>query len=399
MAIKKGLNNTNLKQENRGLVLKKIVTGECNTRIELAKKTGLSKMSVSNIINEFMERGIVSEQETEKTEGQGRNPIMLSMTDHAPKIIGLNIHRTECVAVLSDMQLQILQIARCPLTDENSQDFFTLIFGLVDEVMKGEFWNHVVGIGVGSSGPIDIARGIILNPPDFHGLHDVEIIAVLREHYQLPVYMDSQYNCAALAEKYYGVGKQYRDLLFVGIAKGIGSGIIAGDKIYHSVTGFTSELGHVSVDCHGNSCVCGNRGCLETYGGSEVICGKLAQITGESKSFQEFCAMAQECSKKTEKDWKEEQIDGIFREMMEKLGCAITSVVNMLNSEAVIMGHEGCDIPWEYLTMLEEQINRQKLSGSYRHVAVCKPHFKRDAHILGCACIVLSKVFDGKCEF
>ena len=399
MANKRGLNNTNLKQENRGLILKKIATGECNTRIDLAKKTGLSKMSISNIINEFMEQRIVCEQEPEKTEGQGRNPIMLCIAENAPKVIGLNIHRTECVAVLSDLQLKIHGIVRHPLTDENSKDFYQLIYQVIDEVMKGESWNHVLGIGVGSSGPLDVAHGLILNPPDFHGLHDLEITYTLQEHYHTSVYMDSQYNCAALAEKYYGAGSQYHDFLFAGITRGIGSGIIADDKIYHSANGFTSELGHVSVDFAGNECSCGNRGCLETYAGSEVIRQRLVQITGENKSFQEFCVIAQENRIKKKKDPLDQQIDMVFREMMEKLACAITSMVNMLNLEAVMIGHEGYHIPDYYVKLLEEQINRHKLSGAYRHVVVCKPYFKTEAHILGCACIVLSKVFEGKCEF
>ncbi|MDD2971862.1 MAG: ROK family transcriptional regulator [Lachnospiraceae bacterium] len=399
MASKKGLNNTNLKQENRGLILKEIATGECSTRIDLAKKTGLSKMSVSNIISEFMERGIICEQETEKTEGQGRNPISLCITARAPKIIGLNIHRTECVAVLSNLQLQVQRIARTPLTDDNSGDFYPLIFRLMDEVMVEEEWSNILGIGVGSSGPLDIKRGIILNPPDFHGLHDLEIITALWEHYHRPVYMDSQYNCAALAEKYYGMGKSFHDLLFVGIARGIGSGIISDDKIFHSVNGFTSELGHVSVAWNGNHCSCGNRGCLETYAGSEVIRKRLVQVTGEDKSFREFCEEAARAVDQKSGTERALQIQEIYSDMMEKLACAITSAVNMLNAEAVIIGHAGCNIPDYYLRRLEELINAQKLSANYRHVRVCKPYFREEAHILGCACAVLSKIFEGKEDF
>lgn len=399
MASKKGLNNTNLKQENRGLVLKKIATGECTTRIELAKNTGLSKMSVSNIVGEFIDRKIVSEQETEKTEGQGRNPITLTITEKAPKVLGLNIHRTECVAVCSNLKLEVLKIAKIPLTDENSKDFFGLIFRLIDEVMEGEAWKNILGIGVGSSGPIDIENGIILKPPDFHGLHDLEITSTLQEHYKCPVYMESQYNCAALAEKYYGVGRQFHDLLFVGISCGIGSGIIVDDKLYHCANGFTSEIGHVSIDWNGNPCTCGNRGCLETYAGSEVIRNRLNESTGENKSFQEYCQIAACTAIQKEKTERDMQIHNIFMDMMEKLSCGITSTVNILNSEAVIIGHEGYFIPDYYLQVLEKEMNQKKLSGTYRHVTICKPYFKADAHILGGACIVLSKIFHGKEEF
>lgn len=77
---KTGVNNKLLKQKNRGLLLKLIATGECSSRIELAQKTGLAKMTVSNIVNEFLENGMLEEREKVQTEGKGRNPILLSIS-------------------------------------------------------------------------------------------------------------------------------------------------------------------------------------------------------------------------------------------------------------------------------------------------------------------------------
>lgn len=390
MASKKGINNNNLKQENRGLVLKMIATGECYTRIELAKRTGLTKMSISNIIGEFIEQGIICEKETEIVEGQGRNPIRLYIADKAPKIIGLDIHRAECVAVLSDLKLNVLKERRCSLTKTNSQDLFGVIFKLLDEVMQGTDEAELLGIGVGCSGPLDIKSGVILNPPDFYGLHDLNVMSAIKEHYDLPVYIDSQYNCAALAERFYGAGRELRDFIFVGIMRGIGSGIITDGGIFHNANGYTSELGHVSIDYNGNKCPCGNRGCLETYTGSEIIRDLLIAETGMKKSFQEFCEMAEH------KETSTSVIDNIFEEMMERLACALTSGVNMFNSEAIIIGHEGFFIPERFLKYLEELINVRKIAGKYRHVAVVKSAFKDEAHILGCACPVLNRVFEGK---
>ena len=80
---KTGVNNKLLKQKNRGLLLKLIATGECSSRIELAQKTGLAKMTVSNIVNEFLENGMLEELEKVQTEGKGRNPILLSISQKA----------------------------------------------------------------------------------------------------------------------------------------------------------------------------------------------------------------------------------------------------------------------------------------------------------------------------
>ncbi|MGF7018468.1 putative NBD/HSP70 family sugar kinase [Lachnospiraceae bacterium PF1-21] len=391
MADRRGINNNNLKQENRGLLLKMIATGEGRTRIELASLSGLSRMSVSNIIGEFIEQGIVAERETEPVEGQGRNPILLSIAETAPKIIGIDIHRSECVAVLSDLNLNVIKMERCPLTDENSKDLFPMIFNLIDKVMVGTPKEKILGIGVGGSGPVDLAKGRILNPPDFHGLHDLPVTEILKEHYQIPVCMDSQYNCGVLAEKYYGKGKGFHDLIFVGIMRGIGSGVIVDDEMLRHGNGFTSEIGHVSVDWNGNLCGCGNRGCLETYAGSEVIREKLNDLTKSNKSFREYCEAAEITALP--------EVEAVFEDMVEKLACGLISTVNLLNPEAIIIGHEGYFLPKRYLKKLEEIVNQRKISGNYRYVTVLKSAFANQAHIIGCPCTIIEKVFSGRLNF
>ena len=121
MAISKGINNANLKSGNRGLVLKMIATGQASTRIELAKKTGLSKMSLTNIINEFMKAHIVKETEIEKVKGAGRNPVILTITDRCKKVIGLSIHRSAINCMLCDISNNVLKEATTELNKDNAK--------------------------------------------------------------------------------------------------------------------------------------------------------------------------------------------------------------------------------------------------------------------------------------
>lgn len=365
------------------MILRMIATGVCQSRIELSRQTGLSKMSVSNIITEFMEQGIVEETKAQQIKGQGRNPITLRIAKNAPKIIGLAIHRDECVAILSDLQLQIIKKASIRVDHKISARLLNEICSLIDQVMPRD--DMVLGIGVGSLGPVDVNRGMILNPPNFFGIRDLEITSFLKERYQLPVYLESQYNCAALAEKFFGIGNEYQDFVFVGIMNGIGSGIIADGKVLHSASGLTSEIGHVSVDSTGHLCNCGNRGCLETYAGTRAVETKLRQITGQDLNFRQFCQIAARHNEK--------ELDKVFHDMMDQLACALTSTVNLLNSQAIIIGHEGYFIPDRYIDYLEERMNKQKLSGDYWHIVVKKSFFKNETHLRGCSCSILNHIF------
>ena len=101
-----GQNIKNAKQYNRGLLFQLIATQTCNTRIALAKRTGLSKMTVTNIVSEFIEKKIVTECEEEPTEVCGKNPVILRVSDHAPKVAGLLILRDTIEIVLCTPTLE-----------------------------------------------------------------------------------------------------------------------------------------------------------------------------------------------------------------------------------------------------------------------------------------------------
>ena len=383
-----GYNNTTLKQQNRGLILKLIVTGECESRIELAKRTGLSKMAVTNIISEFMEQNLVEEKECVRIQGKGRNPIKLCLSSKAPKMIGVHIYRGECSVILCDFQLHILQRRSFPVTEENHGRLLEYLFQEIDEILDRIPRTEICGIGIGALGPVDVGKGRILNPPNFYGMKNIDIVSVLKERYDMPVFFDSQYDGAALAEKFFGNGRDVEDFVFVGLANGIGSGIISQGTIYRDYSGFTSELGHVSIDWNGRVCSCGRKGCLETYISSPVIARKLCQITGWEKSFREFCQI----------DLSEyaKEADQVLEDMMEKLACGIVNLTNLFNPQKVIIGHEGYWIPDKYICHLENDINERKLLADYHQIRVEKSYFGEDAHIIGCACSLLTEFFAGR---
>lgn len=383
-----GYNNTTLKQQNRGLILKLIVTGECESRIELAKRTGLSKMAVTNIISDFIEQHLIEEKECVRIQGKGRNPIKLCLSAKAPKMIGVHIYRGECSVILCDLQLKILQRRKFPVTQENHDRLLENLFHEIDGILGTVPGEKICGIGIGALGPVDVGKGRILNPPNFYGMKDIEIVSELKERYHMPVFFDSQYDGAALAEKYFGNGRDVEDFVFVGLANGIGSGIISGGTVYRDYSGFTSELGHVSIDWNGRSCSCGRKGCLETYISSPVLARQLSQITGEEKTFREFCQMDQ-------KEWTEEA-EKVLGDMVEKLACGIVNMTNLFNPQKVIIGHEGYWIPDQYIAQLETYINEKKLLADYHQIKVEKSYFGEDAHIIGCACSLLTEIFSGR---
>lgn len=111
-------------------------------------------------------------------------------------------------------------------------------------------------------------KGRIINPGHFHEIRNLDVTEPIEKRYGIPVFLDHDIQSAALVEQLYGNGRDYQDVLVLGIEEGVGSGIMVGGHRYQSNSGYPPEMGHVSINHHGRKCVCGNIGCLEAYIGS-----------------------------------------------------------------------------------------------------------------------------------
>ena len=398
---KSGVNNTLLKQRNRGLILKLIATGQCSSRIELSQKTGLAKMTVTYIVNEFLESGIFEERQKVQVEGKGRNPVQLCISDRAPKLIGVHLYREKCSVVLCDMQLKLLKKISFPVNEEMAPQLMEDIFKALDQIVEALGDEKVYGIGIGAIGPVDQNQGKILAPPNFYGLHDLEIAREVEERYHMPVFFDGESNCAALMEKYYGAGTDCEDFIYVDLANGVGSGLVVNGELYSNTSGMICELGHTSIDWQGELCGCGNRGCLERYISSNVLEKQLREATGDGKSFREFCKEMDEAIRANEEcaevfTERQRSMDRVFKEMAEKLSCALTGFVNSLNPQKIIIGHEGYWVPDKYFQQVEQMVNERHIERRYRQIQVVKSGFKNEATVYGCTGALLSAVFDGR---
>ena len=397
---KTGVNNKLLKQKNRGLLLKLIATGECSSRIELAQKTGLAKMTVSNIVSEFIESGILEEREKLQTDTKGRNPVQLSIAQGAPKLLGVHVYREEYSVILCDLMLHIIKKISVPITEENADTLVQELLGKIDEMLAAFPEEKILGIGIGAIGPDDLIRGRILKPTDFHGIHDLDLKKEIAEHTHLPVYFDSESNAAAMAEKYYGSGSDCEDFIYINLANGVGTGLVVNGKLYSNTSGMTCEFGHVSIDWKGRACSCGGRGWLETYISRKVLEEELADAAGEKKSFRVFCEEMDHALERqrtgavfTERETK---MDQVFRDMAEYLACGITNFVNGLNPRKVIVGYDGYWIPDIYLKLAERLANERLLTRRYRKIQVVKSCFGSEAAIYGSAASLLTAIFEGE---
>ncbi|HUM82762.1 MAG TPA: ROK family transcriptional regulator [Lachnospiraceae bacterium] len=378
-----GVNRDYLKKRNRGLALKLVATKQCTSRIELSKEMGLTKTAISAIVGELIDRKYLVETEKEITKDQGRNPVGLEIAAASPRYAGVLIQRGYAEAILCDLSLKSFKYEKVEREWQSEQELMSTVTRLLDHMLENE--ENVAGIGVSSIGPVDVKAGIIKNPGYFNGIKNVEITAPLRERFSLPVYFDHDNQSAAMAEQLFGNGHGYQDILLVGIGRGVGCGIILGGKRCHSKFGYPPEIGHMSINNCGNTCICGNVGCLETYIASNVIEEKVRLATGKQMNYRDFCQREEE-----------PEIRKIMEEMVWNLSSAIVSLVNILNFQIVLLGMDSVYWPERYVRMLEEIINERKfIRNEGTRTLVRKVAFLERTPVLGAACNALNKTFDG----
>ena len=351
----KGYNNEFIKIKNRGQVFEQLVTNNGIYRRDLVEKCGLAKMTISYIINEFIEKDIIVETVRGEENKLGRKSAFLRLSPGTKKIVGLLIHRNYISAALCDCQLSVLRAKTIRFTNCTQEILLEKAFELVDEMKDG---NEIFGIGIGSIGPVNSNEGIILNPPNFWGIKNVPIVQIFREHYGVPVYLDYQYNCAARAEKYFGKGKKYNNFILVSVTNSLGLAVVVNKRILTRMTGISSEFGHITIDYNGTQCFCGRRGCLGGY----------VDFSSEESTWRSV-----------------------------KLVCAaLSGICDILIPQAIIVRDEDACINSKHLKWMEDELNQKIIAGGYQHIDVFESYRSKELEASGCAANILGRIFSGE---
>lgn len=380
--MKLGMNRDNQKRINRGMILKLIATGKCSSRIGLSKATGLTKTAITQIVSELISQKYLIETEKTSTAEIGRNPIGLAISPDSPHFAAVLIQRKFCEAAVIDMQMNILKYERIDREWETNDELMEAVYGLLDKVIAGD--DRISGIGAASIGPVDVNEGKMLKPLYFHEIGELPLKELLSERYGLPVAFDHDNQSAALAEHFFGCGKGYDNILLIGIARGVGCGVLVNGQRIQSFRGAAPEIGHVSVDINGKQCICGNVGCLEMYVNTDFLLEEFRSETGLMLSYREFCDMTED-----------PRIDRVVKRALRKLDSAIINTLNILNSQLIILSEDCCAWQDRYVEMMEEDINRRKFNDRNERIPVRKAGFMEKALIAGAGANILNEVFRG----
>lgn len=267
----------------------------------------------------------------------------------AKYIIGIDVGGTKVAGGLMDRKARLVKAAIVPTkADKGFETSYRQIVRLIESLVKQAGGKHqIAGIGVCAPGPLNPKTGLVINPPNLPGWTDIPLAQKLKEHFDLPAIVENDANAAGLAECLFGAAVGYRDVFYVTVSTGIGTGIIIDKKIYHGKNGVAGEGGHVSIDFQSPYvCGCGTRGCIEALAAGPAMVRRtrvlLEQQHGRASLLRNLTngkleditpAMIADAAKKG---------DGVAKEIVDEtgffLGVWLGSMFTLFDPEAVVIG-------------------------------------------------------------
>ena len=255
--------------------------------------------------------------------------------------------------------------------------------------------NQVGGIGVGCPGQVDSTNGIVRALPNIPGWVNVPLAKILIDEFGLPAKIDNDVRVATLGEYKFGAGRGYENLVCITVGTGIGSGIIIDGRLVRGAGLSAGELGHMIVQEHnGEICGCGGTGCVEAVASGPAIVkqAELYLMTGKSTKFKEIAAG----SKITPEIVAEAALqgDGVANRIFERtgywIGIALSSVVNLLNPEVIIVGGGVAQAGDLLLDPIRETINKRAMKVAAETVKVIPAQLGNSAGVVGASLLTES---------
>ncbi|AWZ03868.1 MULTISPECIES: ROK family transcriptional regulator [unclassified Streptomyces] len=355
------------------------------TQAEIARSTGLSAATVSNIVRELKEAGTV---EVTDTSAGGRRARSVSLSGDAGIVIGVDFGHTHLRVAVGNLAHQVLAEEAEPLdVDASWVEGFDRAESLVGRLIAGigVGRDKVIGVGLGVPGPIDVESGTLGSTAILPGWAGINPRQELSRRLGVPVYVDNDANLGALGELVWGSGRGVKDLAYIKVASGVGAGLVINGQIYRGPGGTAGEIGHITLDESGPVCRCGNRGCLETFAAARYVLPLLQSSHGPELTMERVVELAREGDPGCRR---------VITDVGRHIGSGVASLCNLLNPSRVVLGGSLADAGELVLAPIRESVGRYAIPSAARQLSVLTGSLGGRAEVLGALALVLSEMGD-----
>ena len=373
------------------------------TKNKLLLMTKIKLTSLNRFMQPLEEQGLVVEVGTGASTG-GRKPVLYDVNPSRFYLVGLDISRTYTQVIITNLKMEILDRRRF-LMKECFTPVKTVktISTTLKEMLKALLidTSMLLGVGLGTIGPLDRSEGVMLNPKNFpaKGWHHTWIKRVLEQELALPVMIDNGANTAAVAELLFGSGRNLSNIAYFNCGIGIRTGVISSGTIVRTINDAEDAFGHMVIDVDGEQCSCGNYGCIERYSsipsivqkyGSAVKKGRFSAVSKplQEINYMDICDAAEQ---------KAELAREIITDAAAIFGAGLANYMNLLNPDLIVLsGPLIKHSPLFYQVCTRIALKKYYLKEEGKVIFSRGGHFKDSAIAVGAAAMVIESYLNSK---
>jgi N-acetylglucosamine repressor len=382
------------RSHNTQLVLKTIYEKGQISRADIARATHLTRPTVSTVVSELMDRGLLCEVGYAPSTG-GKRPVLLSIANDSWHLIALNLARESFCGAVINLGGEIQHTVDLPLDGREGTVALDLVYKVVDRLI-GITDRQLLGIGVGAPGLVDTVDGVMQEAVNLDW-HNVPLRRLLQERYELPVYMANDCQLAALAEYTFGGNEKNHagDLVVINVGWGVGAGIVLNGQLLHGDPFGAGEIGHVMVLEDGDRCQCGNVGCLETLVSTRAIVQRARHLAQrDPQSFlSQFAADPEGITFDTvcqAFEAGDRAVQHIVYNVGRDLGIAAANLVGVLGScHIAIAGRVNC-FGQDLLDAIRKEMSERCLPALAKDTEIRFVSLSSDIVLLGASALLMS---------
>lgn len=374
-----------LKRINRMALVRLVRARPGFSRAELATETGLTKSTVSLLVQELIDEGWLREEEILVTGAIGRRPTPLRIDGSRLALIGAELGVDRLTVLGMSLDGEILQQTQQAFSSGSTPvEVLAQLANLLLEMLKHLRMSgrSVLGVGLGVPGAVREADGVLVSAPIL-AWHNVPVRAELARSLSLagfeglPLLVQNDCDTAALGEVEFSSAELGDPLLFIGLGEGVGSGVVVGGRLLLGRRGFAGEIGHIQLQADGPQCVCGRHGCAEAY------LGLQSMARAQSCSVPELIERARSADPETIKAL---QLAG------QRLGVLIHNLWTTLDPAVIVLGGAACELGPGFLNAARRSFDALTQAAGLDMPQIQSARFGALAIPAGAAALVLHKL-------
>ena len=368
------------RRHNQQLVLGTIYEREATSRAEVARLTGLTRTSVSHLVSELIDSGLVAEVGRGPSSG-GKAPILLSVIPDSRHVIGLDLGDEQFSGAVIDLRGRVLNSLTRPLDGRDGRQALQLVFDVIDALIASNGARPLLGVGIGTPGLIDSASGTVRWAVNLDWA-ELALGPIVSERYGVPVVVANDSQAAALAELTFAEAGRRANLIVIRVGRGLGAGIIVNGQLFQGDGAGAGEIGHTASPAGEEQCRCGGVGCLETVASMRAMVATARNVDPQ---------VVDDASLVTAFHAGQPLVHGIVLDAAHALGLAIACLIGALNVGRIVLVGPAAALGEAWLDAVREKAFASSLPMLARRTSIELRQTGDDGVLLGASAMLMNR--------